>query len=99
MVKKTQLLVQNIPITLARIEASDYISLTDTAIVRNGEAEQLLTENQSIFIPIGGIHSLENPGKIPLELIEVQTGPYPGEDDIVRFEDHYESIDDVCCAA
>jgi mannose-1-phosphate guanylyltransferase/mannose-6-phosphate isomerase len=48
-----------------------------------------LHENQSIYIPIGARHRLENPGKIDLELIEVQTGSYLGEDDIVRFEDDY----------
>lgn len=69
--------------------AEHWIVVSGTAIVRNGDCEQMVTENQSVFIPIGGIHSLENPGKIPLELIEVQTGPYLGEDDIVRLEDRY----------
>lgn len=69
--------------------AEHWIVVSGTAKVRNGETERLVAENESIFIPIGGIHSLENPGKIPLELIEVQTGPYLGEDDIVRFEDRY----------
>jgi mannose-1-phosphate guanylyltransferase len=49
----------------------------------------LLSENQSTYIPIGVIHALENPGKIPLELIEVQSGTYLGEDDIIRFSDRY----------
>jgi mannose-6-phosphate isomerase-like protein (cupin superfamily) len=49
----------------------------------------MVTENESTFIPIGVIHSLENPGKIPLELIEVQSGSYLGEDDIIRFADKY----------
>jgi mannose-1-phosphate guanylyltransferase len=49
----------------------------------------LVTENQSTFIPIGQVHSLENPGVIDLELIEVQSGSYLGEDDIVRYEDKY----------
>jgi mannose-1-phosphate guanylyltransferase len=57
--------------------------------VRIGDVEQMLTENQSVYIPIGDIHSLENPGKVNLELIEVQSGSYLGEDDIVRFEDKY----------
>jgi len=48
-----------------------------------------LTENQSVYIPLGTVHALENPGKIPLELIEVQSGSYLGEDDIVRFTDRY----------
>jgi mannose-1-phosphate guanylyltransferase/mannose-6-phosphate isomerase len=49
----------------------------------------LLAENQSTYIPLGSRHRLENPGKVPLELIEVQSGSYLGEDDIVRFEDVY----------
>jgi len=54
-----------------------------------GEVTQMLSENESVYIPIGTVHALENPGKIPLELIEVQTGSYLGEDDIVRFTDRY----------
>jgi mannose-1-phosphate guanylyltransferase/mannose-6-phosphate isomerase len=54
-----------------------------------GETETLLTENQWAVIPRGAMHRLSNPGKIPLELIEVQSGPYLEEDDIVRFEDVY----------
>jgi len=49
----------------------------------------MVTENQSVYIPVGIVHSLENPGKVPLHLIEVQSGSYLGEDDIVRFEDKY----------
>jgi len=60
-----------------------------TARVTRGEAVFLLTENQSTYIPIGEKHRLENPGAIPLELIEVQSGAYLGEDDIVRFQDTY----------
>ena len=48
-----------------------------------------MSENESVYIPIGETHSLENPGKMPLELIEVQSGAYLGEDDIIRFEDRY----------
>ena len=54
-----------------------------------GDETQILTENESVYIPIGAVHALENPGKIPLELIEVQSGAYLGEDDIVRFSDRY----------
>jgi mannose-1-phosphate guanylyltransferase / mannose-6-phosphate isomerase len=54
-----------------------------------GEAEMMLHEDESTYIPVGTKHRLENPGKIPLHLIEVQSGPYLGEDDIVRFEDTY----------
>jgi mannose-1-phosphate guanylyltransferase/mannose-6-phosphate isomerase len=52
----------------------------------------MLTENQSTFIPIGTRHRLENPGTIPLELIEVQSGSYLGEDDIIRFDDIYDRV-------
>lgn len=69
--------------------AEHWIVVAGTARIRNGERDYMLTENQSTYIPIGETHSLENPGKIPLELIEVQSGSYLGEDDIVRFEDVY----------
>ena len=54
-----------------------------------GEETLLLTENQSTYIPLGVIHRLENPGRIDLEMVEIQSGSYLGEDDIVRFEDNY----------
>jgi mannose-1-phosphate guanylyltransferase/mannose-6-phosphate isomerase len=60
-----------------------------TALVTRGEETFLVTENQSTFIPLGTTHRLENPGKTPLEMIEVQSGTYLGEDDIVRFDDQY----------
>lgn len=60
-----------------------------TAKVTNGEDVFLLEENQSTYIPIGVKHRLENPGKTDLEMIEVQSGGYLGEDDVVRFEDTY----------
>ncbi|WP_339518643.1 mannose-1-phosphate guanylyltransferase/mannose-6-phosphate isomerase [Pseudomonas proteolytica] len=69
--------------------AEHWIVVSGTARVTNGEKTYLVTENQSTYIPIGQIHALENPGMIPLELIEVQSGSYLGEDDIVRFEDVY----------
>jgi mannose-1-phosphate guanylyltransferase/mannose-6-phosphate isomerase len=69
--------------------AEHWVVVTGTARVTKGSENILLTENQSIYIPLGEIHALENPGKMPLELIEVQTGSYLGEDDIVRFEDRY----------
>ncbi|BFM10366.1 mannose-1-phosphate guanylyltransferase/mannose-6-phosphate isomerase [Simiduia litorea] len=69
--------------------AEHWVVVSGTAKVRNGDKEILLTENESTYIPIGEVHSLENPGKIPLELIEIQTGGYLGEDDIVRFDDRY----------
>ena len=60
-----------------------------TARVTRGEETFLVSENESTYIPIGTRHRLENPGKVPLEMIEVQSGAYLGEDDIVRFEDTY----------
>ena len=54
-----------------------------------GNNDELVTENQSIYIPLGTRHRLENPGKVPMILIEVQTGAYLGEDDIIRHEDAY----------
>jgi mannose-1-phosphate guanylyltransferase len=69
--------------------AEHWIVVSGTALVNRGDEEILLTENQSVYIPLGTVHALENPGKIPLELIEVQSGSYLGEDDIVRFTDRY----------
>ncbi|MBZ0332619.1 mannose-1-phosphate guanylyltransferase/mannose-6-phosphate isomerase [Marinobacter sp. AL4B] len=69
--------------------AEHWIVVSGTAKVTNGEKTYLVTENQSTFIPVGQVHSLENPGVIDLELIEVQSGSYLGEDDIVRYEDRY----------
>ncbi len=69
--------------------AEHWIVVRGTARVVRGEEAFLLSENQSTYIPLGVKHRLENPGTIPLELIEVQSGPYLGEDDIVRFEDAY----------
>ncbi len=66
-----------------------WIVVSGTAKVTNGDKEFLLTEDQSTYIPLGNVHRLENPGKIPLEIIEIQTGGYLGEDDIVRLEDVY----------
>jgi len=66
-----------------------WIVVSGTAIVEVGDKEQLLTENQSVYIPLGTVHRLSNPGKVILELIEVQSGSYLGEDDIVRFEDKF----------
>lgn len=69
--------------------AEHWIVVSGTAEVTRGEEVLLLTENQSTYIPLGVTHRLRNPGKLPLELIEVQSGSYLGEDDIVRFEDTY----------
>jgi mannose-1-phosphate guanylyltransferase/mannose-6-phosphate isomerase len=69
--------------------AEHWIVVSGTAEVTNGDQVILLTENQSTYIPLGTTHRLANPGKVPLEIIEVQSGSYLGEDDIVRFEDTY----------
>ncbi len=69
--------------------AEHWIVVSGTAEVTRGEEVLLLSENQSTYIPLGVTHRLRNPGKLPLELIEVQSGSYLGEDDIVRFEDTY----------
>jgi mannose-1-phosphate guanylyltransferase / mannose-6-phosphate isomerase len=69
--------------------AEHWIVVHGTARIRRGDEEMMLTEDQSTYIPLGTLHRLENPGKIPLHLIEVQSGSYLGEDDIVRFDDSY----------
>ncbi|MDO9073350.1 MAG: mannose-1-phosphate guanylyltransferase/mannose-6-phosphate isomerase [Rubrivivax sp.] len=69
--------------------AEHWIVVSGTAEVTNGDKVTMLTENQSTYIPLGQTHRLANPGKLPLEIIEVQSGSYLGEDDIVRFEDTY----------
>ncbi|QEP42331.1 mannose-1-phosphate guanylyltransferase/mannose-6-phosphate isomerase [Ectothiorhodospiraceae bacterium BW-2] len=69
--------------------AEHWIVVSGTARVTHNDRSEIITENESIYIHVGETHSLENPGKIALELIEVQTGSYLGEDDIVRFEDRY----------
>jgi mannose-1-phosphate guanylyltransferase/mannose-6-phosphate isomerase len=73
--------------------AEHWIVVKGTARVTRGEESFLLAENESTFIPLGVKHRLENPGSIPLEIIEVQSGSYLGEDDIVRFEDKYNRIE------
>jgi mannose-1-phosphate guanylyltransferase / mannose-6-phosphate isomerase len=66
-----------------------WVVVSGTAKVTRGDAEALLSENEPTYIPIGMKHRLQNPGKVPLFLVEVQSGSYLGEDDIVRFEDRY----------
>ncbi|MFY2822348.1 cupin domain-containing protein, partial [Ruegeria sp. MALMAid1280] len=66
-----------------------WIVVEGTARVTIDDHQQLVTENQSVYIPLGAVHRMENPGKVPMVLIEVQTGTYLGEDDIVRYEDVY----------
>jgi mannose-1-phosphate guanylyltransferase / mannose-6-phosphate isomerase len=70
--------------------AEHWIVVSGTARITRDGVEELLTENQSTYIPLGTTHRLENPGKVPLHIIEVQSGSYLGEDDIVRFEDVYQ---------
>jgi mannose-1-phosphate guanylyltransferase / mannose-6-phosphate isomerase len=69
--------------------AEHWVVVQGTAKIVRGDEEIVLTEDQSTYIPLGAAHRLENPGKIPLHVIEVQSGSYLGEDDIVRFDDHY----------
>jgi mannose-1-phosphate guanylyltransferase/mannose-6-phosphate isomerase len=69
--------------------AEHWVVVSGTAVITRGDTEHTLSEDQSTYIPLGTVHRLQNPGKIPLELIEVQTGSYLGEDDIVRLEDVY----------
>lgn len=80
---------EKLSIQMHHHRAEHWIVVSGTANVTVDGKDTLLTENQSIYIPVGAIHALENPGKIPLELIEVQSGSYLGEDDIVRFSDRY----------
>jgi mannose-1-phosphate guanylyltransferase/mannose-6-phosphate isomerase len=69
--------------------AEHWIVVRGTALVTRGDERFIVSENESAYIPLGVIHRLENPGKTPLEIIEVQSGSYLGEDDIVRFDDSY----------
>ncbi|WP_444891412.1 mannose-1-phosphate guanylyltransferase/mannose-6-phosphate isomerase [Microbulbifer sp. DLAB2-AA] len=80
---------QQLSLQMHHHRAEHWIVVRGTARVTRGDEELLVTENQSTYIPLGVTHRLENPGTIPLELIEVQSGSYLGEDDIVRFDDDY----------
>jgi mannose-1-phosphate guanylyltransferase/mannose-6-phosphate isomerase len=82
-------IVAQLSLQMHHHRAEHWIVVKGTALVTNGDKEIILTENQSTYIRLGITHRLLNPGKIPLELIEVQSGAYLGEDDIVRFEDTY----------
>ena len=66
-----------------------WVVVEGCARVTVDDTVQLVSENQSIYVPLGAVHRMENPGKTPLTLIEVQSGPYLGEDDIIRYEDVY----------
>src|SRR5947207_9586064 len=81
--------------------AEHWVVVNGTAIVTRDDEEILLRENESVFVPLGCMHRLENPGKVPLNLIEVQSGPYLGADEIVREQDFYKRMchsDHVLCA-
>jgi mannose-6-phosphate isomerase-like protein (cupin superfamily) len=69
--------------------AEHWVVVSGTALISSANESKLLNENQSTYIPVGEIHRLENPGKMPLHLIEVQSGSYLSEDDIVRLDDNY----------
>jgi mannose-1-phosphate guanylyltransferase/mannose-6-phosphate isomerase len=71
-----------------------WIVVEGTARVTIDEDVKLVSENQSVYIPLGAVHRMENPGKVPMALIEVQTGGYFGEDDIIRYEDVYARSND-----
>jgi mannose-1-phosphate guanylyltransferase/mannose-6-phosphate isomerase len=79
----------SLSLQLHRHRAEHWIVVSGTAEVVNGDQVLTLTENQGTYIPVGQKHRLSNPGMVPLEIIEVQSGSYLGEDDIVRFEDCY----------
>jgi len=74
--------------------AEHWVVVAGTAKVTRGDEVFIVTENESMFIPVGVVHTLENPGKVPLEVIEIQSGTYLGSDDIVRFDDKYGRIKD-----
>ncbi len=79
----------NLSVQMHHHRAEHWVVVSGTARVTRGDDTFLVSENQSTYIPIGKVHALENPGKLPLELIEVQSGSYLGEDDIVRLNDSY----------
>ena len=80
---------QKLSVQMHHHRAEHWIVVKGTASVTLDGQQRLLTENESIYLPLGSVHALENPGKIPLELIEVQVGSYLGEDDIVHLQDRY----------
>lgn len=81
--------LQRLSLQMHYHRSEHWVIVRGTAKVTIGDKEQLLHENESVYVPKSMVHRLENPGKVPLELIEVQVGEYVGEDDIVRFEDIY----------
>jgi mannose-6-phosphate isomerase-like protein (cupin superfamily) len=81
---------QALSLQMHRRRAEHWVVVSGTARVTRGDEVLTLAENQSTFIPVGTKHRLENAGSAPLQIIEVQSGDYLGEDDIVRFEDRYQ---------
>ena len=85
---------QKLSVQMHHYRAEHWVVVSGTAKVTKGDEEFLLSENESTYIPIGEIHSLENPAEVVLEIIEIQSGTYLGEDDIVRFSDRYGRVVD-----
>jgi mannose-1-phosphate guanylyltransferase/mannose-6-phosphate isomerase len=83
---------QRLSLQLHYHRSEHWIVISGTAKVQIGQSDQMIHENESIFVPQSTLHRLENPGKIPLEIIEIQNGRYLEEDDIVRFDDQYGRI-------
>jgi mannose-1-phosphate guanylyltransferase/mannose-6-phosphate isomerase len=81
---------QKLSLQMHHHRAEHWVVVSGTALVTNGDKAFLLSQDESTYIPVGTKHRLENPGKIPLEIIEVQSGAYLEEDDIVRYEDMYQ---------
>lgn len=86
---------QRLSLQMHHHRSEHWIVVSGTARVTCGDEETIINVNESTFIPIGRTHRLENPGKIPLVIIEVQSGEYLGEDDIVRFDDDYHRCDET----
>lgn len=84
---------QRLSLQMHHHRSEHWIVVSGTAKVTCGENEAIINVNESTFIPMGRLHRLENPGIIPLTIIEVQSGEYLGEDDIVRFQDDYQRVD------
>jgi mannose-1-phosphate guanylyltransferase/mannose-6-phosphate isomerase len=80
---------QSLSLQMHHHRAEHWVVVQGTADVQVGEQHHMVSENESVYIPLGEKHRLRNPGKLPLHLIEVQSGSYLGEDDIVRYEDSY----------
>jgi len=83
---------QRLSLQMHHHRSEHWIVVSGTAKVTCGEQESIINVNESTFIPMGRLHRLENPGIIPLTIIEVQSGEYLGEDDIVRFQDDYQRV-------